>query len=155
MPNRYTSIFDAGGKYPAKQHLCPFQQLPIKSAAFAVPLMTSMQRSVRLPVVHPIWWMLARPNIAKELWGVLKTYWREGWHWPPAGKLWISGIQKVKTLNFAIWDPNLVILNKCCRNSSFTKSLGLIIASSRSGTCFSSCLASSIYFYITNNMFFV
>ena len=71
------------------------------------------------------------------------------------GKLWISGIQKVETLNFWIFDPNCIILNNFCRNSSFTKSLGVIIASSRSGTCFSSCLASSIYFSITKKVSFL
>ena len=44
---------------------------------------------------------------------------------------------------------NWVILNKFCRNSSFMKQVGLIIASSRSGTSFSSWLASSTYFSIT------
>ena len=39
-------------------------------------------------------------------------------------------------------------------NSSFTGSVGLIIASSRSGTSFSSCLASSISFSITKNIYF-
>ena len=42
-----------------------------------------------------------------------------------------------------------MILNTIGRNSSFTKKVGLIIDSSRSGACFSSCLTSSIYFYIT------
>ena len=40
-------------------------------------------------------------------------------------------------------------------NSSFTGSVGLIIASSRSGTSFSSCLASSTYFSITKKLFFL
>ena len=29
---------------------------------------------------------LAALNIARDGLGVLKTYWRAGWHWPPAGK---------------------------------------------------------------------
>ena len=63
------------------------------------------------------------------------------------GKLWISGIQKVETSIFLILDLIWVILNEIGCDSSFTGSVGLIIASSRSGTCFSSCLASSIYFF--------
>ena len=50
---------------------------------------------------------------------------------------------------------NWFILNKFCRNSSFTGSVGLIIASSRSGTSFSSRLASSIYFSITKKCIFL
>ena len=46
-----------------------------------------------------------------------------------------------------------MILNNFCGNSSFTGSEGLIIASNRSGTCFSSCLASSIYFSTTKICF--
>ena len=52
------------------------------------------------------------------------------------------------------WNPefldfraNLWILNKNCRSSSFTRPVGLIIDSIRSGTCFSSCLVSSIFFH--------
>ena len=81
---------------------------------------------------------------------LLKTYWWEGWHWPPAGKLQISGIQKAETLIFVIFDIICVFLNKIRRNSCFTGSVGLIIASSRSGMGFSSCLTSSIYFSIRN-----
>ena len=83
----------------------------------------------------------------------LQTYWREGWHWPAARKLRNSGIQKVETLNFLIFDSNWIILNNFCLNSSFTGSVGLIIASSRSGTCFSSCLTSSIIFCNTKYIF--
>ena len=79
---------------------------------------------------------------------LLKTYKREGWHWPPAGKHRISGIQKVETLIFGILGLNWFNLNKFGRNSSFTRQVGLIIGSSRSGTSFSSCLASSTYFPI-------
>ena len=50
---------------------------------------------------------------------------------------------------------NWVIFLKFCRNSSFTGSVGLIIVPSRSGTCFSSCLVSSLYFSITKNVFFL
>ena len=42
---------------------------------------------------------------------------------------------------------NWIILHGFVRNSSFTGQVGLIIASSRSGMCFSSCKASSIYLY--------
>ena len=48
-----------------------------------------------------------------------------------------------------------LLLHEFVRNSSFTRQVDLIIASSRSGTSFSSCLTSSIYFSITNNMFFL
>ena len=54
-----------------------------------------------------------------------------------------------------IFDPNWYILDKIGSNSSFTKSLGLIIDSSRSGTCFSSCLASSIDFSKTKKCLFL
>ena len=50
---------------------------------------------------------------------------------------------------------NWLILIKFCRNSSFTRRVGLIIASSRSGASFSSCLASSIYFSITKTCIFL
>ena len=76
----------------------------------------------------------------------MKTYWRAGWHWPPAGKSEISGIQNVETLIFWILDLIWIIFVKFLRNWSFTGSVGLIIDSSRSGTCFSSCLRSSTYF---------
>ena len=79
---------------------------------------------------------------------LLKTQWREGWHWPPAGIRQISGIQKVETLIFWFLGPNCIILHKFCRKSSFMRQVGLIIGSSRSGTSFSSCLASSLYFSI-------
>ena len=59
-----------------------------------------------------------------------------------------NGIQKVETFIFVIFGPNWSILNEFGRNSSFTKSLDLSIAPGRSGTCFSSCLASSTYFSI-------
>ena len=85
---------------------------------------------------------------------LLKTYWARRLCSPPAGKLWISGIQKVETLIFLIFDEICVILDNFCRNSSFTGSVGLIIGSSRSGTCFSSCLASSIYFSIRKKCIF-
>ena len=85
---------------------------------------------------------------------LLKTYWWEGWHWPAARKLRISGIQKVETLKSWILDSSWMILNNFCRNSSFTGSVGLIIDSSRSGTCFSSCLASSKYFTIRKKCLF-
>ena len=85
---------------------------------------------------------------------MLKTYWREGWHWPPAGKHQISGIQKVETLIFVIFDVICVIWNKICHNSSFTRPAGLVIDSSRSGTCFSSCLASSKHVSITKKCLF-
>ena len=39
-------------------------------------------------------WPLARPNIAKEKSGLLKTYWKAGWHWPLAGKHPNSGHPK-------------------------------------------------------------
>ena len=86
---------------------------------------------------------------------LLKTYWWGGWHWPAARKLRISGIQKVETPIFGIWDPNWSILNKIGRNPSFTRPGGWSIASSRSGTYFSSCLASSIYFSIRKSVFFL
>ena len=85
---------------------------------------------------------------------MLKTYCREGWHWPAARKLRNSGIQKVETLVFLILDPNWIILNNFCRNSAFTGSVGRIIASSRSGTCFSSCLTSSKHFSIRKKYVF-
>ena len=85
---------------------------------------------------------------------LLKTYWVRRLCWPPAGKLWISGIQKVETLIFVILEPNCIILNNFCRNSTFTGSVGFIIDSSRSGTCFSSCLTSSIYFSIRKTVHF-
>ena len=79
---------------------------------------------------------------------LLKTYWARRLCWPPAGKLWISGILNFETLIFLIFDPNWSILNNFCRNASFTGSVGWIIDSSRSGTCFSFCLASSKQFSI-------
>ena len=85
---------------------------------------------------------------------LLKTYRREGLRWPPAGKLWISGIQKVETLIFWILDPNCGILNKIGRKSSFTRPGGWIIDFSRSETCFSSCLASSIFFFYKKKVSF-
>ena len=48
-----------------------------------------------------------------------------------------------------ILDLTLVIMNKTDQASSFTRQVGVIIASSRSGTCFSSCLTSSKYFSIS------
>ena len=84
----------------------------------------------------------------------LKLTGREGWHWPPAGKHRISRIQKVETLIFAILGLKWLILNKFGRNSSFTRQVGLIIASSRSGTCFSCCLTSSTHFSITKKSVF-
>ena len=57
--------------------------------------------------------------------------------------------------DFVISGLNLVNLNKFGRNSSFTRQMGLIIASSRSGTCFSFCLASSTYFSITTKCLFL
>ena len=86
---------------------------------------------------------------------LLKSYWARRLCWPPAGKLWISGIRNFGTLIFVIFDTDLVILNNFCRNSSFTGSVGLIIDSSRSGTCFSSCLASSIYFSLRKKWLFL
>ena len=62
---------------------------------------------------------------------------------------------KKLTSMFVILDIICRIFNKISRNSSFTGSVGLIIASSRSGTCFSSCLTSSIYFSIRKSMFFI
>ena len=44
-------------------------------------------------------WPLAQPNIAENL--VARSL-----ALPPAGKLWISGIQKVETLILVILDPN-------------------------------------------------
>ena len=60
---------------------------------------------------------------------MLKTCWREGWHWPAARKLRNSGIQNFETLIFLISDLIWVILNNFCRNSSFTRPAGGIIAS--------------------------
>ena len=50
---------------------------------------------------------------------------------------------------FVMLIRNCPILNKISRNSSFTRPRGLIIDSSRSGTCFSSCLTSSTYSSMT------
>ena len=97
----------------------------------------------------------AKYCIAKEGSGSLKTYWQAGWHWPPAGKLWISGIQKVETSIFEILDPNWLIFIKFLRKSSFTESVGLIIGFSRCGMCFSSCPTSSTYFSITKKCIFL
>ena len=47
-----------------------------------------------------------------------------------------------------------LLLREFVRNSSFTRQVDLIIGSSRSGTCFSSCLASSTYFSITKKYVF-
>ena len=85
---------------------------------------------------------------------LLKTYWSRRLCWPPAGKLRTSGIQNFETRIFVIFDTNCVILNNFCRNSSFTGSGGWIIDSSRSGSCFSSCLASSKYFSIRKTCLF-
>ena len=86
---------------------------------------------------------------------LLRTYWARRLCWPPAGKFWISGIQKVETLILKILDLNLSIFDKIGHNSPFTGSVGRIIDSSRSGTCFSSCLASSIYFSIRKKYVFL
>ena len=64
-------------------------------------------------------------------------------------------IQKVETLILVISALNRLLFMVFLRNSSFTGSVGLIIASSRSGTSFSSCLASSIYFPITKKCLFL
>ena len=64
-------------------------------------------------------------------------------------------IQKVETLILVILCLNLLDLDKIVRNSSFTRPGGLIIASSRSGTLFSSCLTSSTYFSMTKNVCFL
>ena len=50
---------------------------------------------------------------------------------------------------------NWFILHKFLRNSAFTRQVGLIIASSRSGMSFCSCLASSTYFSITKKCVFL
>ena len=47
---------------------------------------------------------------------------------------------------------NCVILHEFARHSSFTRPGDIIIDSSRSGTCFSSCLASSTHFSITQTI---
>ena len=86
---------------------------------------------------------------------LLTTYWARRLCWPPAGKFWIPGIQHFETLIFKIFDPNWLILNSFCRNSSFAGSGGLIIDSSRSGMCFSSCLTSSIYFSIRKSILLI
>ena len=70
-------------------------------------------------------------------------------------KFWISGIQNFETPIFLIVDSDWVILNNFCRNSSFTRPGSCIIDSSRSGTCFSSCLTSSIYFSIRKKCLFL
>ena len=57
---------------------------------------------------------------------MLKTYWARRLCWPPAGKLWISGIQNFETLIFLSFESNWVILDNFCRNSSFTGSVGLV-----------------------------
>ena len=47
-------------------------------------------------------WPLARPNIAGEGSGLLKTYWARRLCWPAARKLRNSGIQNFETLIFLI-----------------------------------------------------
>ena len=97
-------------------------------------------------------WPLAQPNLAKEGLGLLEI---------TASKATLveSGIfpdiWKVQTLILVISGLNWVILNKFGSNSSFTKSLGWIINSSRSGTCFQSCLTSSKYFSIRKSVFYI
>ena len=98
---------------------------------------------------------LGQLNIANEGSGVLKPYQREGWHWLPAGIGQISGIQRVEALILVISGLNWSILNIILHISSFTKKVGLMIASSRSGTFFSSCLTSSTHFSITKNMLLI
>ena len=85
-------------------------------------------------------WPLAGPNIAKRGWGCgLEGY---------VGRIQnFCGDLKGANLDFLDFRPKWVILNNFFRSSSFTGSVGLIIDSSRSVTCLSSCLASSIYFF--------
>ena len=65
-------------------------------------------------------------------------------------------IQKVEeTVNFRIFDLIWIIFIKFLCNSSFAGSMGLIIVSSRSGACFSSCLRSSIYISISKTCLFL
>ena len=63
-------------------------------------------------------------------------------------------MQKVEALIFVIFDLIWVISNEIGRNYSFTGPGGLIIDSSRSGMCLSSCLASSIYFFYEKKVAF-
>ena len=99
-------------------------------------------------------WPLAGPNIAKKGWA-LQTLARVD---KPILELLAFGSNPDFCdfgWIFVISAPTWVILNKFGRNLSFTRPGGCIIDSSRSGTCFSSCLASSIYFSIRKKCLFL
>ena len=75
----------------------------------------------------------------------------KGWSTNHFGVFYLSG----QTRFFVILGLICIVLNKICCHSSFTGLVDLIIGSSRSGTCFSSCLTSSTCFSVTKKFLFL
>ena len=101
-------------------------------------------------------------NLAQSKWNLAQLQWNLAQFilfnkWRRINEIW--HILELLTFgsipDFRDFKSKLVIFEQMLPKKSFTKSLDLVIDFSRSGTCLSSCLASSIYCSITKTCLFL